>query len=116
MPGYPRMSKYTTPQPNDLIKTVEKRFVMPKITLVQVILVAVIIAYTWSARKMNGVVVGTLALTVALLHMYDHLYLVRRGSEKSIFAPSKETYALAKTMLRQSLERRVEKYSCQSCK
>lgn len=116
MPGYPRKSEYTTPQPSDLIKTVEKRFVMPKITLVQVILIAVIIAYAWSARKMNGMVVGTLAITVALLHMYDHLYLVKRGSEKSIFAPSTEKYTRIQTMLHDSLQRKVEKYSCQSCK
>ena len=115
MPGYPRMSNYTTPQPSELVKSVEKRFVMPKITLVQVILVAVIIAYAWSARKMNGMVVGTLALTVALLHMYDHLYLVKRGPERSLIRKP-ERYQFRSNRLRQSLEKRVEQYSCQSCK
>jgi hypothetical protein len=109
------MSKYTTPQPSELVKSVEKRFVMPKITLVQVILVAVIIAYAWSARKMNGMVVGTLALTVALLHMYDHLYLVKRGPERSLIRKP-ERYRFRSNRLRQSLEKRVEQYSCQSCK
>jgi hypothetical protein len=34
---------------------------------------------------MNGVVVASLALTVGLLHMYDHMYRVQRGPEKLFF-------------------------------
>ena len=115
MPVYGKRSMYAAPKPSELVKTVEKRFVMPKVTLVQVILVAVIIAYAWSARKMNGVVVGTLALAVALLHVYDHLYLVKRGPERSLIRKP-ERYQFRSNRLRQSLEKRVEKYSCQSCK
>jgi len=92
MPGYgKRMEKYA-PEPTEEVETIEKRFVMPKVTLVQIVLLLIIIAYVWSARKMNGVVVGTLALTIALLHMYDHLYLIRRGPERSLFFPKKEKY------------------------
>ena len=89
---------------------------MPKITLIQIILIGVVVAYAYTARKMNGTVVGSIALTIALLHMYDHLFLIKRGSEKSIFAPSKETYALAGSMLRESLQRKTEGYACQACK
>jgi len=44
---------------------------------------------------MNGVVVASLALTVGLLHMYDHLYRVQRGPEKLFFLPQakKEGYS-----------------------
>lgn len=92
MPGYgKRMEKYA-PEPTEEVETIEKRFVMPKVTIVQIVLLLIIIAYVWSARKMNGVVVGTLALTIALLHMYDHLYLIRRGPERSLFFPKKEKY------------------------
>lgn len=95
MPGYGgKMEKYA-PAPVEEVKTVEKRFVMPKLpalTIVQIMLVATIVAYAWSARKMNGVVVSSLALTVALLHIYDHMYRVKRGPERLFFLPKKEGY------------------------
>ena len=115
MPVYGKRSMYAAPKPSELVKTVEKRFVMPKVTLVQVILVPVIIAYAWSARNMNDAVVGTLALAVALLHVYDHLYLVKRGPERYLIRKP-ERYQFRSDRLRQSLEKRVENYSCQSCK
>jgi hypothetical protein len=46
------------------------------------------------------VVVSALALTIALLHMYDHVYRVKRGAEHPFFMP-----ALAKK----------EAYGCKSC-
>ena len=77
MPGYGgKMEKYS-PKPLELTKTIEKRFVMPKVTLIQIIIVAILMVYVWSARKMNGAVVGCLALTVPLLHMYDHMFLIK---------------------------------------
>lgn len=92
MPGYgKRMEKYA-PEPTEEVETIEKRFVMPKVTIVQIVLILIILAYALIARKMNGVVVGTLILTVALFHMYDHLFLVRRGPERSFFFPKKEKY------------------------
>lgn len=92
MPGYgKRMEKYA-PEPTEEVETIEKRFVMPKVTIVQIVLILIILAYALIARKMNGVVMGTLILTVALFHMYDHLFLVRRGPERSLFFPKKEKY------------------------
>jgi len=95
MPGYGgKMEKYA-PAPVEEVETVEKRFVMPKmpaLTVVQIMLVATIALYAYSARKMNGVVVSSLALTVALLHVYDHMYRVKRGPEQLFFLPKKEAY------------------------
>ena len=96
MPNYPR-SMYAEPQPTEEVATTESRFSMPKmpqLTIVQILLVAIIAAYAFTARKMNGVVVATLALTVGLLHMYDHLYRVKRGPERLFFLPQakKEEY------------------------
>ena len=96
MPNYPR-SMYAEPQPTEEVATTKSRFSMPKmpqLTIVQILLVAMIAAYAFTARKMNGVVVATLALTVGLLHMYDHLYRVKRGPEKLFFLPhaKKEEY------------------------
>ena len=96
MPYYPK-SMYAEPQPTEEVATTESRFSMPKmpqLTIVQILLVAMIAAYAFTARKMNGVVVATLALTVGLLHMYDHLYRVKRGPERLFFLPQakKEEY------------------------
>jgi hypothetical protein len=96
MPGYPK-SMYAEPQPTEEVATTKSRFSMPKmpqLTIVQILLVVMIAAYAFTARKMNGVVVATLALTVGLLHMYDHLYRVKRGPERLFFLPQakKEEY------------------------
>jgi hypothetical protein len=68
---------------------------IPQLTIVQMIIAGVIIAYAFTARKIKGVVVATLALTIGLLHMYDHLYRVKRGPEKLFLFPGddkKENY------------------------
>jgi hypothetical protein len=96
MPSYPK-SMYAEPQPTEAVATTKSRFSMPKmpqLTIVQILLVVMIAAYAFTARKMNGVVVATLALTVGLLHMYDHLYRVKRGPERLFFLPQakKEEY------------------------
>jgi hypothetical protein len=98
MPGYggKRMEKYT-PEPTDDVKTVEHRFVMPKlppITLVQFVLVGLVLAHYWMNRKVNKAGVGAAMLAIGLLHMYDHLYRVKRGDERLFFFPEakKEGY------------------------
>ena len=92
MPGYGKRSMYAAPEPTVEVDTVEKRFGMPALTMVQIVLVAVIAIYAYNARKMNGVVVSSLALAVALLHIYDHMYRVKRGPERLFFLPKKEAY------------------------
>ena len=87
MPGYPK-SMYAEPKPTEEVATTESRFSMPalpQLTIIQMVLVGLIAAYAFTARKMNGVVVASLALTVGLLHMYDHMYRVQRGPEKLFF-------------------------------
>ena len=92
MPVYgKRMEKYA-PEPTEEVKTIEKRFVMPKVTIVQIVLIAIFIAYAFMARKMNGAVTFTIALAITLLHMYDHLYRVQRGEEHFFLFPKKEKY------------------------
>ncbi len=87
MPNYPR-SMYAEPKPTEEVATTKSRFSMPalpQLTIIQMVLVALIAGYAFTARKMNGVVVASLALTTGLLHMYDHLYRVKRGPEKLFF-------------------------------
>ena len=93
MPGY--TEEKLEPKPTKEVKDVSIRFSMPtipKLTIVQMILVAMIIGYTWKARKVKGVVVVSLAATIALLHIYDHLFRVKRGDEHLFFLPKKEAY------------------------
>ena len=102
MPGYggKRMEKYT-PEPTDDVKTVEHRFMIPKlppITLVQFVLVGLVLAHYLMNRKVNKVGVGAAVLAIGLLHMYDHLYRVQRGPEHLFFLP------------------KTEKYGCMACK
>jgi hypothetical protein len=99
MPGYGKREYMDpTPEPTTEVETVEKRFTMPKmpkmpkVTLVQIVLIALTILYVFFTRKMNNMVVGTVALVVGLLHMYDHLYRVKRGPEHLFFLSKKEKY------------------------
>ena len=85
MPGYGKRAEMYAPAPTAETKDIKDRFTMPSIpqlTIVQMIIAGVIVAYAFLARKVKGVVVATLALTIGLLHMYDHLYRVKRGPEK----------------------------------
>ena len=95
MPGYgKRMEKYA-PEPTEEVQELEQRFklpLLPAMTLVQLTILALILAYAWSVRKMNKAVVSTMALSLGLLHMYDHMYRVKRGDERLFFLPKKEGY------------------------
>jgi ethanolamine ammonia-lyase large subunit len=92
MPGYGKKSMYASPEPTEKVDTIEKRFAMPKVTIVQMVILVAILAYAWTARKMNGVVVSSLVFFVGVLHLYDHLYRVKRGPEHLFFLPKKEGY------------------------
>jgi len=93
---------YAAPAPNEEVDTVEKRFVMPNISLVQIALVIMVVAYAYSARKVNGVVAGSVALTVVLLHLYDHLYRVKRGPESLFFCPRRKSMAARRVKIKYS--------------
>ena len=99
MPGYggPKMVEKYTPTPTDEVDTVEKRFVipaLPRFTIVQLTLIGLLLAYAWTTRKMKRATVSTVTLAIGLLHMYDHLYRVKRGDERLFFFPEakKEGY------------------------
>jgi hypothetical protein len=92
MPGYGKKSMYATPDPTESVDTLEKRFAMPNITIVQLVMLVGLIAYAWTSRKMNGVVVSSVVFAVGILHLYDHLYRVKRGPEQLFFLPQKEGY------------------------
>jgi len=82
MPGYgERMEKYT-PEPTNEVKTIKSRFVVPKITFIQSIILILILAYAWSVRKMNRAVISTGILSVVFLHTYDHMFRLKRGDER----------------------------------
>ena len=90
------MEKYA-PEPTEEVKELDQRFklpLLPAMTLVQLTILVTILAYAWSVRKMNTAVVSTAIIAVALLHMYDHLYRVKRGDERLFFFPEakKEGY------------------------
>jgi hypothetical protein len=97
MPGYgKRMEKYA-PEPTEEVQELDQRFklpLLPKMSLIQLTILAMILAYAWSVRKMNKAVVSTMALSIGLLHMYDHMYRVKRGDERLFFLPQakKEGY------------------------
>lgn len=97
MPGYgKRMEKYA-PEPTEEVQELDQRFklpLLPRMSLVQLTILALILAYAWSVRKMNKAVVSTAALSIGLLHMYDHMYRVKRGEERLFFFPEakKEGY------------------------
>lgn len=94
MPGYGKRMEMFTPEPTEEAPVLEQRFVMPRVTLVQLTILAMILYYAWSVRKMNKAVVSTAALAIGLLHMYDHMYRVKRGEERLFFFPEakKEGY------------------------
>ncbi len=83
---------YATPKPTEKVNTLGDRFTVPTITVAQIAMVMLIAMYAWTAREMNGAVIGTMGLALALLHLYDHLFLVKRGSEHLFFLPRKESY------------------------
>ena len=94
MPGYGKRIEMFTPEPTEKTPELEQRFVMPRFTLVQMTILAMILYYAWSVRKMNKAAISTVALAFGLFHMYDHMYRVKRGDERLFFFPEakKEGY------------------------
>ena len=61
------------------------------LTTVQLVIVAFILAYAWSVRKMNRAAITVAMAAIALLHVYDHLYRIKRGEERLFFLPGNRT-------------------------
>ena len=103
MPGYTEPLNSVEPKPTAEKTDIKTRFMpgIPKLTMIQMVIVALIVVYAWTARKVKGVVVSALALTIALLHMYDHVYRVKRGVERPFWSPvlpKKEAYGCKSCM------------------
>ena len=94
MPGYGKRMERYAPEPTNETPELEQRFVMPKVTLVQLTILAMIAYYAYTVRKMNRAVVPVAAFAIGLLHMYDHMYRIKRGDERLFFFPEakKEGY------------------------
>ena len=97
MPGYGKRMERYAPEPTDKVKELDERFklpLLPAMTLVQLTILAMIAYYAYTVRKMNRAVVPVAAFAIGLLHMYDHLYRVKRGDERLFFFPEakKEGY------------------------
>lgn len=90
MPGYGKRMEVYTPEPTKEVKELDQRFkvpLLPAMTLVQLTILGLILAYAWSVRKMNKAVVSVAAVAIALLHSYDHMYRVKRGNERLFILP-----------------------------
>ena len=92
MPGYGAKMERFTPEPTKETPQLEERFVKPTMTLVQLTIAAMIAYYAFTVRKMNKALVSTGVFAIALLHMYDHMYRVKRGDERLFLFPKKEGY------------------------
>jgi len=97
MPGYGKRMERYAPEPTDKVNDLDERFklpLLPAMTLVQLTILAMVVYHAWSVRKMNKAVVSTAAFAIALLHMYDHMYRIKRGDERLFFFPEakKEGY------------------------
>ena len=97
MPGYGAKMERFTPEPTKETPQLEERFLIPKVrvptmTIVQLTIAAMIAYYAFTVRKMNKALVSTGVFAIALLHMYDHMYRVKRGDERLFLCPKKEGY------------------------
>lgn len=94
MPGYGKRMEMYAPEPTEDVKELDQRFKVPTVTPIQMVIVAMIAVYAWTARKMNKALVSTVIVALTLFHTYDHLFRVTRGAERSLSfsGASKEGY------------------------
>jgi hypothetical protein len=93
MPGYKRSEKYA-PSITTEVDTMEKRFLFPNVTLVQLIIVTLIVFTATRYKNFNKPTLAIMTIGLALLHLYDHMFLVKRGGEK-FFLDKREGYCSA---------------------
>lgn len=96
MPGY-KQSELFAPQPTEATPDMKRRFVVPRFTMIQWIIMALVAYVGFQYKNLNKPVTTTIMFAIALLHMYDHLFLVQRGDERLFFLPGekKEGYCAA---------------------
>ena len=78
------------PQPTESTPDMKRRFVVPRFTMVQWIILALIAYVAVQYRRLDKPVTTTIMFAIALLHMYDHLFLVKRGEERLFALPKKQ--------------------------
>ena len=92
---------FIPPEPvkDESSKRESNAFKIPDMTVVQIVILGLIIAYMYSSRSRGaqGMVLAGIMLAIGLYHMYDHLYRVKRGPEHLFFLPKKESYGGCKT-------------------
>lgn len=93
MPGYKRMEKYA-PETTKEVDNLNSRFRMPKISFIQLCILTLIIYMTVQYKNLNRswLIVGMFGISI--LHLYDHMYLVKRGNER-FFLSNSEGYCAA---------------------
>ena len=91
MPGYKRSEKYA-PSVSESVDSLEKRFVMPKLTLVQLVILSLILYTAFRYKNFNKQTLAILSVALGLFHVYDHLFLTKRGKEEKFLGKKSEGY------------------------
>lgn len=96
MPGY-KQSEMFAPQPTEDTPDMKRRFAMPRFTMIQWTIIALVGYVAFQYKKLDKPITTSIMFAIALLHMYDHLFLVQRGSERLFLLPGekKEGYCAA---------------------
>ena len=81
MPGY-KQSEMFAPQPTEDTPDMKRRFAMPRFTMIQWTIIALVAYVAFQYKKLDKPITTSIMFAIALLHMYDHLFLVQRGSER----------------------------------
>ena len=96
MPGY-KQSEMFAPQPTEDTPDMKRRFAMPRFTMIQWTIIALVAYVAFQYKKLDKPITTSIMFAIALLHMYDHLFLVQRGSERLflLLGEKKEGYCTA---------------------
>ena len=96
MPGY-KQSEMFAPQPTEDTPDMKRLFAMPRFTMIQWTIIALVAYVAFQYKKLDKPITTSIMFAIALLHMYDHLFLVQRGSERLFLLPGekKEGYCTA---------------------
>lgn len=81
MPGY-KQSEMFAPQPTEETKDMKSRFVLPRLSFVQLLILGLVLFVAFQYKKLDKPVLTTVTFAIALLHMYDHLFLIERHGER----------------------------------
>lgn len=89
MPGY-KQSEMFAPQPTESTPDMKRRFAVPRFTFVQWIIIALIAYVAIQYKTIDKPIATTITFAIAILHLYDHFFLIQRGGEHLFFLPQKK--------------------------